>query len=100
MVVMGGLAGDVRVLAGGEVDPLNDAQLGENVQCAEDRGAADTKSALARILREVGGGEVTRSRREQGGHGTPRTGQPIAGVRDSGDDWLGITHAQMILSLK
>ena len=58
VVVVLGLADDVGVLAGWQVDPLDDAELLEQLQGAEHGGPADARSLRVSVGHEVRGREV------------------------------------------
>src|SRR3990170_6567526 len=62
-------AGDVSVLAVGEVDALDGVELDEDVESPEYRGAADAQPSPARIGGQVGGAEGTLARGEGVGRG-------------------------------
>ena len=55
MVVVRRFAGDECVLAGGQVEPLDDAELGEDVERTEDRRAARAESPGLRFEQELVG---------------------------------------------
>ena len=79
MVVAGRLTGHVGVLAGGQVEALQHAQLSEEVQRAEDRGPADAQPARPRVADEVRGGEVAFACHDELRDSAARRGQPVAG---------------------
>ncbi len=95
MVVVRGLrvAADVGVLAVGEVHPLDEAEVREHVERAEDRRPADPEPAAARVRLEVGGREVALAGGDEPGDRAARLGQPVAGVVEGGDQRLGLGHA-------
>ena len=61
----GRLAGDVRVLAGGQVNPLHQAEPGQQLERAEDGGPANHGAAAARGSQHVLRGEVSAALRNQ-----------------------------------
>lgn len=96
VVVLLWLACHVGVLARGQIESLKRAELGEQVESAKDRGASDLHAALAGLLEQVGGGEVTRSAVDQLGHCAPCPGRTVA--CDCQVD-IQCHNAQMILSI-
>lgn len=86
VVMVGWLAADVRVLAGRQVEPLDDAQLEEQVERPKDRRPTDREVTLPCIGGEVGRGEVALAAGDQLRNGTPRLGQPMAGTIERVDD--------------
>jgi hypothetical protein len=96
---MSGLTRGVCVLPSRQVDPLDDAEIRQHVESPKDRRAADPEPSVTGVVREIGGSEVTLTSRDQLGHGAPRPGQPIPGIRDGGNRGPWISHGQMILSI-
>lgn len=88
MMVVDGLAGDVRVLAGGQVEALEQAQLGEQLESAEDGSAADRLRPAAGVFEQVSGGEGARATVEQLGHPTARARDPMTRRLESTHEWL------------
>ena len=86
MVVAGRLAGHVGVLAGRQVQALQDAQLREQVQRPEDRGPADAQAARPGVIDEVRRGEVALAGHDQLRHGTAWPGQAVPGAVQRGDE--------------
>ena len=76
---MGAGAGNVGVLAGREVQPLDDPELGQQFERPEERRPADAEAAVTNEALEIGRREVTRLLRDQIRDGTPRLGQAVAG---------------------
>ena len=72
MVVVGGLAGHECVLAGGQVEPLDETELRQDVQRAKDGGARDAGSASARLGQQILGSEVAFPAGDQGRNGASR----------------------------
>jgi len=54
MVVVDRLADDIGVVAGGQVDPLEQAQIGEQVERAEDGGPPDRDIVAFSVVEQVG----------------------------------------------
>ena len=79
MVVATRAAGHVGVLAGGEVDPLEDLELGQQVEDAEDRRPPDAEAPHPGVLDEVRGSEMTFARGDELGDHAPRLRQAVAG---------------------
>ena len=75
MVVMGWLARHVGMPAIWQVNALNESLLGEQVEEAEDGGAANAKATLTRIGDEVGRREVTVALGNERRNLTARTGK-------------------------
>lgn len=73
------LAGHVGVVAAGEVDALQDLQLGEEVEGAEDRRPPDAETAHPGVFDEVRSSEMTFARGDQLGDHAPRLRQAVAG---------------------
>ena len=107
-MVMQGLARHVGVLAVWEVDPLDRADLEEQVERPEDRCPPDARAPGARFGGDVGRGEVAAAARgDQVGHRPAWPGQAISGTAERLHDaggWslgshFGVDHAVMILGL-
>ena len=79
MVMATWTAGHVGVLAGGEIDPLEDLELGQQVEDAEDRRTADPEAPHPGVLDEVRGSEMTFARGDEVGDDAPRLRQAVAG---------------------
>ena len=79
MVMATWAAGHVGVLAGGEIDPLEDLELGQQVEDAEDRRPADPEASHPGVLDEVCGREMAFTRGDEVGHHAPRLRQAVAG---------------------
>ena len=93
MVVVCGIAGDERVLPGGQVEALDDSQLGEDVERAEHGSPANTEPLALRRGHELLGGEVAAALADQAGEAPPRLGDAVARVVEGGNDRVGIRHA-------
>jgi hypothetical protein len=86
MVVMGGFARHVGMLATGQVDPLDRLHLGEQVERPEDRRATDPETAPSGVGHEIRGGEMRGPGRDQLRDRAPRIGRSVAGVVEGGAD--------------
>jgi hypothetical protein len=93
VVVMGRVAGNERVLAGRQVETLDDPELGENVERPEHGGAADPKPLPPRRGHELVGGEVAAALADQAGEAPARFGDAVSGLVEGGNDRVGIGHA-------
>ncbi len=74
VVVMGRLAGDVRVLPAGKVQPLQQAELLEQLERPENGCAADAQPPVPGVIHQVCGGEVAVTLRDELGDGAPGLG--------------------------
>ena len=92
VVVVGRLAADVGVLAGGQVEPLDRTELLQHLERAEDGRPADAEMLAARRFDQLGGGEVAVAVRDEGCDGAPRSGQAVAGVVERRDDRRWVSH--------
>ena len=92
VMVMLRQAGDVGVIAGRQVDPLEDLELGEELERTEDGRPADTQIPGSGILDEVTGREVACARCDQLGYHATRLGQAVAGATHGVDEWLSSSH--------
>ena len=75
VVVVRRLAWDVGVSAVWEINPLDEVLVGKEFEETEDGGASDAEAALLGVGEQIGGGEVPRSARDQGGEFTARPGK-------------------------
>ena len=92
VVVVGGLAADVRVLAARQVDPLHDAQLAERVDRPEDRRPPDPEPPGAGVGEDVRRGERAVAVGDQAGHRPPRVRQPEACPVQGVEQWRRVSH--------
>jgi hypothetical protein len=58
-----------------EVNSLNEALFGKQIEKAENGGATDAEAALLGVCEQIGGGEVSRAAGDQGGEFTTRPGK-------------------------
>ena len=77
-----GLAGNIRVLPARKIKAFERAEFGEEIKVPEERGAAQAEVLSAGVAKEIGRGEVAAPRSDEVGHGTARLSQPISGVDD------------------
>lgn len=99
-MVMGRLASDIGVLPGREIQPLDGADVLQDLKRSEDRGSADTKPASSCRLDEAGGGEVAILIRDEHGNRPARLCQTVAGAIESGHDGSGVAHAGTVAQLR
>ena len=93
-MVMGPLARHVRVLAGGQVDPLDEAESLERLERPEDRRSPGAGTRGPGRGDEVGGGEVPVLRGDQFGQGPSRGGPAEAGAFERDEDGSGVSHGR------
>ena len=86
MVVVRALAGDVGMVAAGQVQPLDDAQLGEHVQRPEDRGAAKAPMLRPGGRDQVRGSEVAGPLGDQAGDRQTCIGRSVGRGAESRDE--------------
>ena len=96
MVVVGGLAGHEGMAARRQVHALDEAEVGQDVERAEQGRPGDPEPSPARLHEQVLGGEMRTPARDEPGERTAGTGQPVAGTIQRGDDGPGIKHARML----
>jgi nicotinamidase/pyrazinamidase len=89
VMVMGGLAGDIGVLTGRQVDAFERLELGEQVERAKDRRPTYRQPSSASVGQQVGRREVALALRDQIGDRPPGAGHTVAGTRQRGRE----THA-------
>lgn len=92
VVVVRRLAGHEGMLARGEIQSLDDAEICEDVQGPEDRRPRHPEPSPARLAEKVVGGEVPAVRGDQRCKRTPRPGQPVPGRLERADDLRGVDH--------
>ena len=78
MVVVGRLAGDVGVLAGWQVQALDEAELEQHVECPEDGRPADAEVRAGARVDQVGRREVAVLVGDERRHRAPRLGHAVA----------------------
>ena len=100
VVVMGRVAGDERVLAGGQVEPLDDAEVREDVERAEDRGAADPEALAPRRGHELLGREVAAALADQAGDAPPGLRDAVSRIVERGNDRVGSWHARDSITIE
>ena len=99
MVVVDRLAGNVGVLTGRQIEPLDRTQIGEQVEGPEDRGSPDAEPLHPGVDHEIRRREVAGLVRDQPGHRPPWLGQAVTRTVEGVDQGRRITHGQMIHSL-
>jgi hypothetical protein len=92
VVVVGGRARDVRVLAGREIEALDNVKLRQEIERPEERRPTDPESPAARGRLELGRGEVAVVFGDEIGDREARRGKPIAGSLERIDDGIGWVH--------
>jgi hypothetical protein len=78
VVVVRRLAGHVGVPARRQVESLEDVQVGEQVECAEDGGPTDAQATIARFIDQVSCGEVALSLLDESRYGTAGLGEAVS----------------------
>ena len=73
--MVGGFAWDVGMSAIGQVDPLNEALIGEEFKKAKDGRSPNAEVSLLGIGKEICGGEVPLSAGDERGELAPRPGE-------------------------
>ena len=86
MVVVGRLAADIGVLPGRQVQPLDGAEILEDLQGSKDRRPADAEPSHSRCLDEAGGREVALLVCDQCSQRPSRFRQTVAGLVERDDD--------------
>ena len=92
VMVVGPGAGNVRMFAAREVQPLDDPELGQQFESPEEGRPADSDPAVTGEALEIGRREVTRLLRDEIRDGTPGLGQAVAGEVQGSDDRVGVWH--------
>ena len=82
----GGFTGDVRVLAGWQIDALHQAEPGQQLEGAKDGGPTDRRAAAPRGRQHILRGEVSAALRDHVRHDATRAGQAQAGAAKRADD--------------
>src|SRR5438093_6918867 len=96
VMVVCGFTGDESVLAGGQIDPLDDAELRQRIQRPEDRRPTQPQMTPPRGIEKVVGGEVALASGNEAGQRAPWRGQPVAAMLERTDDVAGIHHARSL----
>ncbi len=86
------LAGHVGVLAGREVEALQDVAVREKIKRAEDHGAPDAQPTITCVIDQVGCREVPFTARDQVRDGASRLSGPIASEVERRHKRLRICH--------
>ena len=77
------LAGDVGMVTGRQVDPLDGPHSLEGLEGSKDRGPADIETTSCGIADQVGRAEVTVPRGDEVGDRPPRRRQSVSGAVES-----------------
>ncbi len=85
MVMVGGLAGDVGVIARRQVDPFDGPHDLEDLERSEDRRPPDLEVPGGCIVHQVRSGEVPRAGRDEIGHCATRHRQSVASPIQRGE---------------
>jgi hypothetical protein len=96
VVVMRRLAGDVGMLARGQVDALDEVELGKQVEGAEDGRPADGQALDPGCSHEIGCREVAIPIGDQPGHGAARLGHPMRAAIQGDQQGLHLHHVRTI----
>jgi len=96
MVVMGRLAGNERVLAGGQIEPLDEAEVGEDIERSEDGCAAHAEAISMSLKEQLLGREVAIVPADEASKRAAGLGEAIAGGIEGGDDGSGADHRATI----
>ena len=96
MVVMDRGAPDVGVLAGRQVEALDDPELGQDLEGAEDRRAADPEAAVPGLTHQVGRGEMPGPVRDELCQRPARCGQSITGAIERHQQRSDVSHAATV----
>ena len=92
MVVVGRRAADIRVLAARQVEPFDDAQLGEDLERAEDRRPSDPEATAPSLAHEIGRREMADLVGDELGDGAPRRRQAVPGAIEGHEERFWISH--------
>ena len=96
VMVVDRLAADVGVLAGGQIDALDDAELLEDLERPEDRRPTDPEVARPRLGHDARSREVPVLVGDKAGERPPRLGQPVAGLVERGHECGRVAHGRML----
>jgi len=99
MVMMGRFAGDVGVLAGRQVEPLDEAEPREQVERSEDRRSPDARAPPAPVGDEVGRREVAVAAVDERRYRAAGLRHAMTGPSERLDEEGLACHAVMILSI-
>ena len=96
VMVVDRLAADIGVLAGGQIDALDDAELLEDLERPEDRRPSDPEVARPRLGHDARRGEVPVPICDEAGERPARLGQPVAGLVERGHERGWIVHSRIV----
>ncbi len=92
VVMVGRLADHIGVHAVGQVEPLDEPKLLEQLQCAEDRRSTDGEATPFRLADELEGGEMFVTIREHLGDGSAGSRDEPAGSIERVGPGLRVRH--------
>ncbi len=92
VVVMGRFAWNIGVLAGRQIQALQDLQVREQVKCAEDGGPTDAQATVARLIYQVRRREVAVTLLDQLRDGATGFGEPVSGLIECRHERLWFSH--------
>jgi hypothetical protein len=96
VVMVGGRACDIRVLAAGQVEALEDAELREEIEGPEECRPADAQSAVPCDRLEIRSGEMAVGLGDQARDSAPWCSEPMAGQVEGAQDGVARDHRQML----
>ena len=96
VMVVGGLTGDERMLPGREIEALDNAELGQEVQGPKHGRAVDAQTPAARIREQSLRREVTALLGDESGEGAARRRSTVARLLQDLDDLTRLDHARSI----
>ncbi len=85
-------AGDVSMLARGQVEPLEQAELHEQIERAEDGRPTDATASCVRVRQQIGRREVPGLAGHQTGHHATWSGQATRAALQGREEGLGLGH--------
>jgi hypothetical protein len=96
VVMVGRRAGDICVLAVGQIEALEDAELREEIEGAEQSRPANAQSAVTRDRLEIRGREMSDGFGDQARDRAAWGSQPLAGQIEGAQDGVAGDHSQML----
>lgn len=100
MVVVAGLAGHVGVLAGRQVDALDEVEVGQHLEGPEDGRAPDGETTFTGRIDEIRRREVTGAIGDELCHGAARLGHAVITAVQGGKEGEGIDHGGRIACIR
>lgn len=99
-MVVDGLAGDIGMLAGWQVEALNGVKVREDIEGPEDRRPSDAEPLRTSIGHQIRGGKGAAPRGDEIGDRAARSRAPVTGIVEGGLGGRLVSHGrQMIPSL-